>query len=68
MTGIGRFTSQEAEEQWGVPTVVPPNTWSAFVLMLEDGALGMRYIPLAPVSAIAVSEGAMLGGRLGLQI
>ena len=36
--------------------------------MLEHGAFGVRYIPLAPVSKIAVSEGVILGGRVGLQL
>ena len=67
VTGIGRFTSQEAEERWGGPPTVPTTTWSAAGLMLEHGAFGVRCIPLAPVSTIAVLEGVILGGRVGLQ-
>ena len=47
---------------------VPTNTWSVVGLMLAHGALLVRCIPLAPVSAIAVSEGVILGGRVGLQL
>ena len=68
MTVIGRFMSQEDEEQWSGPTAVPTTTWSAVGLMLAHGALGVRYILLVPVSAITVSEGVMLGGRVGLQL
>ena len=57
VTGIGRFMSQEAEDLWSGPPEVTTNTWSAAGLMLAHGALGVRYIPLEPVSAIAVSEG-----------
>ena len=46
----------------GVPPEVPTTTWSAASLMLAHGALGVRYILLAPVSAIAVLEGVMLEG------
>ena len=65
---MGKFTSQEAEERWGGPPAVPTTTWSSAGLMLTHGALGVRYIPLAPVSAIAVSEGVMLGGRVSLKL
>ena len=47
---------------------MPTNTWGAVGILLYHGALGVRYIPLAPVSAIMVSEGVMLGERLGLQL
>ena len=67
-TGIGRFTLQEADEKWGGPPAAPITTWSAAGLMLAHGAFGVRYLPLAPMSAIAVSEGVILGGRVGLQI
>ena len=46
---------------------MPTTTWSAAGLMLAHGAFRVRYIPLAPVSAISVSEGVILGGRVGLQ-
>ena len=36
--------------------------------MLAHGALRVRYILLALVSAIAVSESVVLGGRVGLQL
>ena len=68
VTGIGRFMSQVAEERCGGPPAVPTTTWGAVGLMLAHGALGVRYIPLAPVSAIAMSEGVMLGRRVGLQL
>ena len=48
--------------------MVPTATWSAAGLILAHGAFGVRYIPLAPVSAIAVSEGVILGGRVDLQL
>ena len=68
VTGIGWFTSQDAEERWDGPPVVPTTTWGTVGLMLAHGALGVRYILLAPVSAIAMSEGVMLGRRVGLQL
>ena len=68
MTGIGKFMLQEAEERWGGPPAVPNTTWSAAGLMFAHGAFGVRYIPLAPVSAIVVSEGVILGGRASLQL
>ena len=68
MTGIGRFTSMEDKERWGGPPLVPTTTWILAGLMLAHGAFGVRYIPLAPVSLIAVSEGVILGGRVGLQL
>ena len=68
MTGISRFTSQDTEERWGDPPLVPTTNWGAVGLMLAHGALGVRYIPLAPVSAIVVSEGVMLGVRVGIQL
>ena len=64
--GISMFTLQEAEERWGGPPAVSTTNWSAAGLMLAHGAFGVRYIPLALVSAIAVSEGEILGGRVGL--
>ena len=68
LTGKGKFTSQEEDKRWGGPPVVPTTTWCAAVLMLAHGDLGVRYIPLIPVSAIAVLEGVILGGRVGLQL
>ena len=47
---------------------MPTTTWSAAGFMLAHGAFGVRYIPLAPVSLIAVSEGVLLGGRVGLHL
>ena len=66
--GIGWFTPQEAEEQLGGPPEVTTTNWNAVGLMLANSALGVRYILLAPVSTITVSEGVMLGGRVGLKI
>ena len=68
MQGIVRFTFQEAEERWGGPPVVPTTNWSTVGLILAHCALGVRYILLAPVSSIAVSEGVLLGGRMGLHL
>ena len=68
MTGIGKYKSQESEERWGGPPSVPTTTWSEAGLMLANGALGVIYTPLSPVYAIAVSEGVMLGGRVGIQL
>ena len=68
MKGIGKLTSQEADERWGGPPAVPTNTWCADGLILAHGALRERDILLAPVSAIAVSEGVVLGERVGLQL
>ena len=45
---------------------MPTTNWSAVELMLAHGALGVRYIPLAPVFAIAVSEGVILVGMVVL--
>ena len=36
--------------------------------MLAHGAFGVIYIPLAPVSAIVVLEGVILGERVVLQL
>ena len=66
--GIGRSMLQDAEERWGGPQAVPTTTWGAVGLMLAHCALGVIYIPLAPMSAIMVLEGVMLGGRVGLQL
>ena len=66
MTGIVRFTSQEAEELSGGTPSLPTSTWSAAGLMLVKGAFGVRYIPMAPVSVIVMSEGVILGVRVGL--
>ena len=68
MTGIGRFTSQKAEEIWGGPPELPTTTWSAAGLMLAHVALGVIFIPLALASAIAMSGDMILEGRVGLQL
>ena len=34
--------SQAAEERWGAPLAVPTMTWSAFGLILAQGAFGVR--------------------------
>ena len=52
----------------GDPPAMPTTTWSVVGLMLAHGAVGLRYILLAPVSVIAVSEGVILVGRLVLQV
>ena len=38
-----------------MPDAVPTLTGGAVVLMSVQGAVGMRYIPLAPLSTMAVS-------------
>ena len=55
------------EERWGGPPAVPAMTWSAFELMLAHGAFGVSEKPLVSVSAIAVSEGGLIVGGVGLQ-
>ena len=48
-------SSQEAEESWGWPVVVPTRICRACGFTLETGAFGVKYHPLAPESTIAVS-------------
>ena len=67
VTGNGRLPLQKADEQWGGPPAVPTTTWSAAGLILAHVAFGVRYIPLALVSSIAVLEGVIFGGRVVLQ-
>ena len=47
----------DAEDWCGGLPEVPTRTLSTLGLMFAHGALGVNYIKLAPVSAIAVSEG-----------
>ena len=64
---LGRLRLAEAEEAWMRPEASP--TWyvGASGLMLHTGTEGVTYMSLAPVSVIAVSEMARLGGT-GLQL
>ena len=59
---LGRFRFADAEEVWMRPEASP--TWDVGEsgLMLHTSAEGVTYMSLAPVSAIAVSEMAKLGG------
>ena len=59
---LGRFRFADAEELWMRPEASP--TWDVGEsrLMLHKGAEVVAYMSLAPVSAIAVSEMAKLGG------
>ena len=52
-------------EDWcvGLPEV-PTRTLRALWLMLEHGALDVRYIELAHVSAIDVSDGGIYNGEI----
>ena len=64
---LGSLRLAEAEEAWTHPEASP--TWDVGEcgLMLHTGAVGVTYMSLAPVSVIAVSEVARLGGA-GLQL
>ena len=62
-----RLRLAEAEEAWTRPDALPTWDVGACGLMLHTGAVGVTYMSLAPVSVIAVSEMARLGGA-GLQL
>ena len=64
---LGRSRFAEAEEVWMRPEASPTLDVGASGLMLDTGAEGVTYMSLAPVSDIAVSEMAKLGGT-GLQL
>ena len=64
---MGRLRFADAKEVWMRPEASPTLDAGASGLVLDTGAEGVTYISLAPVSAIAVSEMAMLGGA-GLQL
>ena len=59
---LGRLRLAEVEEPWTRPEASP--TWDVVAcgLMLHAGTVGVTYMSLAPVSAIAVSEVARLRG------
>ena len=59
---MGRLRLVEAEEVWMRPEASPTWEVGASGLMFYTGAEGVTYMSLAPVSAIAVSEMARLGG------
>ena len=59
---LGRLRFADAEEVWMQPEASPTWDVEASGLMLDMGAEGVTYMSLAPVSAIAVSEIAKLGG------
>ena len=62
---LGRFRFADAEEVWMRPEASPTWDVGASGLMLHTGAEGVTYMSLAPVSAIAVSEIAKMGGGGG---
>ena len=64
---LGRLRLAEAEEAWTRPEASPTWDVGACWLMLHNGAVGETYMSLAPVSVIAVSEMARLGGA-GIQL
>ena len=55
MDRVGSWRLQEAEELYHVPDVLPMLIGGAAVLMLVQRAAEVRYIPLAPLSTMAVS-------------
>ena len=59
---LGRFRFADAEEVRMRPEASPTWDVGSSGLMLHTGAEGVTYMSLAPVSAIAVSEIAKLGG------
>ena len=59
---MGRLSLAEVEEVWMRPEALPTWNVGASGLMLHTGAEGVTYMSLAPVSAIAVSDMARLGG------
>ena len=61
---LGRLRLAEAEEVWMQLEALPIWDVGASGLMFYTGAEGVTYMSLAPVSAIAVSEMARLGGRV----
>ena len=64
---LGRLRFSDVEEVWMRPEASPTLDAGARRLMLDTGAEGVTCMSLAPVSAIAVSEMAKLGGS-GLQL
>ena len=60
---LGRLKLAEAEEAWTLPEALPTWDVGACWLMLHTEAVGVTYMSLAPVSAIAVSEMARLRGE-----
>ena len=64
---LDRLRLAEAEEVWMRPEALPTWDVGASRLMLHTGVEGVAYMSLAPVSAIAVSNIAKLGGA-GLQL
>ena len=64
---LGRLRLAEAEEVWTRPEASPTCDVGECGLMLHTGAVGVTYMSLAPVSAMAVSEMCMIGGA-GLHI
>ena len=68
---LGRLRFADAKEVWMRPEASPTLDAGASGLVLDTGAEGVTYMSMAPVSAIAVSEMAMLGGaglHLGIEV
>ena len=61
---LGRLRFADAEDVCMRPEASPILDVGASGLMLDTGAEGVTCMSLAPVSAIAVSEMAKLGGRV----
>ena len=64
---LGRLRLAEAEEAWTRPEVSPTWDVGASRLMLHNGAVGVTYMSLAPVSEISMSEKGRIGWA-GLQL
>ena len=64
--GSGRSTVTAPAERCGGPPAVPTTICKARGSMLAQGALGVTYKYVAPVSAIAVSDSLMPGGGRGV--
>ena len=64
---LGRLRLAEAEEVWTRLEASPTWDVEACGLMSHTRAVGVTYMSLAPVSAMAVSEMGMIGG-VGLQL
>ena len=58
---VGSWRLQDDVEVYSFPAAVPTLMGVAAVLMSVQGAEGMKYIPLAPLSTMTVS---VLGGLI----
>ena len=63
----GRSKSQDSEDRFGGPPAVTTKICTADGLTLAQGALGVKYMPLALVSEISVFKGGRVGvGMVGI--